>query len=424
MFACYICSANSDTVDKLHLHLQRHECAGELTLPIRCLQENCTSTFHSLWNLKRHVNNFHKLSKNVLRCSSHRSNSIDCSVISDDTCDDVLQENRQKRSMFEVHQQGVSLVASLRSNSAVPNNVVCHVVQSINQITQGAVDYLKQQILEPLQAIPDLSPALLSQFEESLSDVERPLDFLSSRYKQDNYFAQHPLFVASETVSLGSRYECQHGENRLVYNTYEYVSVEKNVRSLLHNKDFVELLLAERPCDPDVLSSFADGERCKQHSLFNDPSRLSLKIQLFYDGMGTVNPLRAQSSTCNVGVFYYTLQNIPPSHNSCFANVHLLAICYSLDLKTYGYIPVLERFVAEMQKLQTIGFSGNFPLIGSRQVYVGLAQVCCDNLALNGLFGCLASLSALAQTISAPCALHPRLTYKSKHMSMNFSYAQ
>jgi len=47
------------------------------------------------------------------------------------------------------------------------------------------------------------------------------------------------LLVASETVSLGSRYECQQGENRLVYNTYNYVSVEKNLRSLLHNKDFV-----------------------------------------------------------------------------------------------------------------------------------------------------------------------------------------
>jgi len=50
---------------------------------------------------------------------------------------------------------------------------------------------------------------------------------LSTRYKQDGYFAQHPLFVASETVALGTRYDCILGENRLVYDTYEYVSVEK-----------------------------------------------------------------------------------------------------------------------------------------------------------------------------------------------------
>ena len=189
MFACYICNANSDTVDKLHLHLQRHECAGELTLPIRCLQENCTSTFHSLWNLKRHVTNFHRLSKNARTCSFDLTNSNDCSVISNVTFDHTLPEKRQKCSIFDVHQQGVSLVASLRSNSAVPGNVVSHVVQSFNHITQAAADYLKQQILEPLQAVPGFSPALLSQFEESLSNVERPLDFLSTRYKQDSYFA-------------------------------------------------------------------------------------------------------------------------------------------------------------------------------------------------------------------------------------------
>jgi len=351
-----------------------------------------------VWNLRRHLNNFHRLSKNARIClpDAPNSNSDDGCMISDagSTCDTVLPEKRQKCSILDVQQQGISLVASLRSNSAVPCNVVSQVVQSVNNLTQAATDYLKQEILEPLQAVPGLSPALLSQIEESFNTVEKPLQFLSSRYKQDNYFAQHPLFVASETISLGTRYECQQGANRLAYNTYEYVSVEKNLCSLLHNKDFVELLLAEKPANPDVLITYDDGERCQQHSLFSDHSKLSLKLQLFYDGMGTVNPLRAQSSTCNVGVFYYTLQNIPPSHNSCFANVHLLAICYSMDLKTYGYSPVLERFVAEMQKLHSCGFSSDFPLIGSRQVYVGLAQVCCDNLALNGLFGFIECFSA------------------------------
>jgi hypothetical protein len=78
---------------------------------------------------------------------------------------------------------------------------------------------------------------------------------------------------------------------------------------------------------------------------------------------------------------------LPQRHNSCFANVHLLALCYSLDLKVHGYQAVLETFVAEMKKLQSEGFAGDFPIIGTKQIYVGLCQVACDNLALNGLFG-------------------------------------
>jgi len=56
-----------------------------------------------------------------------------------------------------------------------------------------------------------------------------------------------------------------------------------------------------------------------------------------------------------------------------------------MDLKTYVYSPVLEQFVAEMRRLHSCWFSGDFPVIGSRQVYVGLARVCCDNVALNEL---------------------------------------
>ena len=50
--------------------------------------------------------------------------------------------------------------------------------------------------------------------------------------------------------------------------------------------------------------------------------------------------------------------------------------------------------MAEMQKLHSCGFSGDFSVIGSRQVYVVLAQVCYDNLALNRLFGFIECFSA------------------------------
>jgi hypothetical protein len=46
-----------------------------------------------------------------------------------------------------------------------------------------------------------------------------------------------------------------------------------------------------------------------------------------------------------------------------------------------------------MKFLSTVGFSGDFPIIGNQQIYVGLGQVACDNLALNGLFGFIESFS-------------------------------
>jgi len=183
-------------------------------------------------------------------------------------------------------------------------------------------------------------------------------------------------------------------QNKLIYDTYEYVSIESNLRSLLKDRDFVQLICNNTESEENIIKGFQDGERFASHFLFGDCEKFSIKIQLFFDGIGTTNPLRGQSTTCNVGVFYYTILNLPSMHNSCFANVHLLALCNTLDIKTHGYRPVLELFVAEINRLQTVGFSGTFPVIGSSQIYVGLAQVSCDNLALNGLFGFIECFSA------------------------------
>ena len=156
----------------------------------------------------------------------------------------------------------------------------------------------------------------------------------------------------------------------------------------------MELIYNNTQSEENSIKGFQDGERYASHFLFSDSDKFSIQIHLFFDGMGTTNPLRGQSTTCNVVVFYYTILNLPPMLNSCFVNVHLLALCHTLDIKTHGYRPVLERFVAEINHLQTVGFSGAFPIIGSCQIYVGLAQVSCDKLALNGLFGFIECFSA------------------------------
>ena len=94
-----------------------------------------------------------------------------------------------------------------------------------------------------------------------------------------------------------------------------------------------------------------------------------------------------------MGVFYYVVKNFPDAFNSCFANVHLLALCYEHDIKVHGFSPVLDKFGAELTKLSTSGFDLMLHGLGQRKVYVCLCQVTCDNLALNGLLGFVESFS-------------------------------
>jgi len=247
--------------------------------------------------------------------------------------------------------------------------------------------------------VPDSGNNVAESFAQDLSQnlqqFEQPLAFLDSKYKQDSVFDNHPSFVSPKSVNFGMRFETRCGKTKTVYDTFQYVSVQDTLNVLLQNEQYMsDLLQAKKQShDSDVISHFTDGELAKSHPLFSQSYKFSLMIQLFYDGMGTTNPLRGQSVLCNIGVFYYVVKDLPDAWNTCFANVHLLAICYEHDLKVHGFGPILNRFCAEMETLSTVGFAGQFPLIGERTVYAGLCQVAGDNLALNSMMGFIESFS-------------------------------
>jgi len=269
------------------------------------------------------------------------------------------------------------------------------IVDAVDSMISMTADYFQSETVKVLHDA-GVSSEVIASVECSLQrqgdTLTKPLDFLSTRYKVDKYFDTHPLAVKPETVVLGQRLETRNGIAKSVYDSYEYISVEATLRSLLVNPQYVSMLLHDK-YTPGFITDCWDGLLCKQHPIISDTTRFCIVIQLFYDGMGTTNPLRGQSSMYNVGVFYFVVKNLPNIVNSCFSNVHLVSLCYAPDLKTYGYAAVLSKFVTEMKRLSLEGFTGNFPGLGTQRVYVSLLQVACDNLALNGLLGYIESFS-------------------------------
>ena len=403
MFVCYICDTAEPTVEKLRAHLQRHNVVGELQYPILC--HDCKCSFATVYNLIRHVGTFHSdkdeghaaavvtpsnfcVSEGMDRCSGNDMD-VDETAATGTCMNDIADLYK------DLEAEGISLVAGLRANSSVPFSIVPAVVQSFNSMSGTLVSLVQAETVKCLVASGVESGVVTdvkNHLENALKDTEEPLAFLSSRYKQDSFFDKHQLAVKPESVLFGTNF-CSHaGTSKLVYESFEYVSVTKTLQSLMQRESFVKLML-EDDCTPGVLKEFTDGSKCKNHFLFGDSSKMSIMIQLFYDGLGVTNPLRGHSTLHNVGVFFYTIKNIPHRFNSCFANVHLLALCYAEDLKKYGFGPVLEKFVAEMNVLSKSGFVGTFPVIGEQTIYVSLCQVTCDNLALNGILGFIESFS-------------------------------
>jgi len=398
-YRCYICGATELSVPKFRSHLRRHQDLAEIKLPILCLQGNCTSSFCKIYNFMRHLDSFHGLETDARLMESLTSNvnksPTDATAEPDVSCeigDDGSQCAASVDSCLDdVRQEGISLVASLRANSSIPYNAVPAIVNSCNHMATSLVHCAEVAVLEAVGEAVD-SASVTDAVHEKLKRCHNPLEFLSSVYKQDTYFEKHNLYVKPESVCFGSRFESHAGKSKLVYDTFQYVSVTQTLKNLIKNKNYVEAVLFDKR-KPGIYTNFCDGDSVSNHPLFGSVDKFSLMLQLFFDGLGTTNPLRGQSTINNVGVFFYTVKNLPAKHNSSFANVHLLALCYMEDLKVYGFNPILEKFVAEIVNLQQFGFEADLPLLGKCQVYSSLCQVTCDNLALNGILGFIESFS-------------------------------
>ena len=380
--------------------MNNHNLLGQISLPIRCLQTGCHSYFVKLYNLYRHIEKFHcktinlRETTNCIVSKLPKIENVSINVNHDIECyQNQLKlsndNNKYCANLNTTEQEAAALVASLRANSSIPYSIIPNIIQCARQLLKIQASNTRNNIINCINSLSlqqDFRKELLSTLQQCCEEAEETLSNLSTHHKQDLFFEKHPLFVKPDFGIFGLHYEYIQNENQLVYGTFQYVSVEVTLRSLCQSKAYMELLLKGNKNDAGGLYNEFQNSETYRTALY-DPSKLVILIELFYDGMGTTNPLRGQSTMCNVGVFYYVIKNLPTNLTSCHANVHLLALCYSHDLRVYGYDTLLNKFVTEIQRLILNGFEGDFPIIGKTHIYVKLCQAVCDNLALNGLFG-------------------------------------
>ncbi|KAF2903902.1 hypothetical protein ILUMI_02282 [Ignelater luminosus] len=120
-----------------------------------------------------------------------------------------------------------------------------------------------------------------------------------------------------------------------------------------------------------------------------------LNSKLFYDDFETVNPLGSKTGAHKLGVIYFTVENLPSIFNACLQHIHLVALCYASDLKTYTISgasitmnDILKPIVNDIQKLESEGIQiGNT----DEKVFGSITSLSHDNLAANSLHGMIES---------------------------------
>lgn len=71
-------------------------------------------------------------------------------------------------------------------------------------------------------------------------------------------------------------------------------------------------------------------------------------IQIFYDGLGLTHPLKAGATKNNSRMFYFTNLSLSPRYSSTLANIQLLAMCHTNDIKNKNSLnQLLSKIVSE-----------------------------------------------------------------------------
>ena len=320
-YRCYLCAAILFDFTEFKSHIYRHHWLCELSLPLLCCQEGCKASYSKPYNLFRHILTHHNRDKTRAGSAadsilgSHFS-SLTESDDGNNVAESLPAKSKSKcNAATSVELEGVTLVAALRANSSIPYSIIPPVIGSVNSIASSVIAMCKSEAASCLESCgSEVSVELVNQFspkfEQRVNKLKQPFQFLDSKYKQDMYFAKHQLFVAPQAINFGLRIDTNCAKSKLVYDTFQYVSVQQTVVSLLHNQDYAKGLLhsMKRETSPIVIEHHSDGQKFSTNPLFSSSDKLSLVIQLFYDGMGTTNPLRANSVLCNMGVFYYVIK--------------------------------------------------------------------------------------------------------------------
>lgn len=101
------------------------------------------------------------------------------------------------------------------------------------------------------------------------------------------------------------------------------------------------------------LTDVWDGSFLPSSPYFIEHCGAVLIIQVYYDEVEPANSLGSKKGQHKVGVFYWTLLNLPPEARSNLRSINLLAIINSTLLKKCGVKNFLKPFLDDLAKLQS-----------------------------------------------------------------------
>ncbi|CAB4034289.1 Hypothetical predicted protein [Paramuricea clavata] len=275
--------------------------------------------------------------------------------------DDLEEEEENYAETFSIDnlkQLALSMIMKLKSTAAVPFTVIEHVIRGTKVMFQDTLTTLKHNMLHVMQMHEvDTTSDDVQRLCAKFSSFENPYLGIETPRQQINYMVDNLMLVLPKEIALGTRVDQVEdritGEYvpKVVTETFQYIPV-LDVLKLVLKPEVQGLIDREKTSPPGYLRGFQDGQQYQQHGIFKTHPK-ALRLQLFYDDVEVTNPLGSKTGIHKLGLFYYTIQNLPFNVNTSMNSVFLLAVCYTSDIKKYGFQPILDPFIKEIKQLES-----------------------------------------------------------------------
>ncbi|CAF1436665.1 unnamed protein product, partial [Didymodactylos carnosus] len=186
---------------------------------------------------------------------------------------------------------------------------------------------------------------------------------INTTYSRQKFLDEAIIIIKPKGVVLGKKqimkFSRSKGRNVPVWKRGYYIPFIESLKQLLSMPELVDILnnqlTTTQPATAQDLNQlqtdYHDSEFCRNHPLFS--SHKSIKIILYYDEIGISNSLGTRKRT--VGMFYYTLANIPRYWRSQDRCIHLLACADKCDIIEFGLDDLLSDFIDSVNILQQDG---------------------------------------------------------------------
>lgn len=250
-------------------------------------------------------------------------------------------------------------------------------------LCQSLISRLREQFERFAESIPPESKNNpdFDALESSLNLALGAFDGFQTEYQRVKFLTRKGL-IMPVPMKIGTRPNTNpDGSTSNVKVNAQYVSLVDTLTSYYLNKT------AAKSSSPRKLAFYEDTSYFKQSDYYTKhPS--ALKLILYHDDIEVGNALGSRAGVHKLTMFYYSVHGFVTGKLN---SIHLAAVCYAADIKTYGYVSVLKPIIDELHSLNEgvlVQDGDSSALLQAR-----IEHIVGDNLAANQLLGMICSFS-------------------------------